>query len=133
MKIGFAGVIGDLSTWPVIGYSMTVVFCLGSSTLFHWFYPKSCKVKKVLHRLDLASISVLIWGSCMAVTVYVFYCDKFWLWFYSMIMSILCGIVFTISMQDWIYHPSTKAFRGYMYIALGITSAAPIIHGCLTS
>ena len=123
--------IGDLETWPIICYSCTVIFCLGSSAIFHWFYPKSLRMMTILNRLDLAAISVLIWGSCMSMTVYIFYCHKIWLYFYLALMTLLCLFVFVVSMQDWIYHPSKIAFRGYMYIALGVASAAPLAHSII--
>lgn len=126
-------VIGDLPTWPIIMYSATAVFCMGSSALFHLFYCKCHNTKTVLNRLDLASISVLIWGSCMSMTIYIFYCSTFWLYFYVTVMTMLCAFVFTVSMQDWIYHPSKIAFRGNMYVALGVASAAPVIHSLISS
>ena len=87
----------------------------------------------ILNRLDLASISVLTWGSAVAMIIYIFYCTPIWMYFYLGICTMLAAFVFTVSMQDWIYHPTKRAFRGNMYVALGVTCAAPVLHCALST
>ena len=65
----------QLETWPIYMYIACVCCCLGSSTTYHCFYPCNKKAAKILHRLDIASIAILIFGSAASVVYYAFYCN----------------------------------------------------------
>lgn len=120
--------MNGLEIWPIVLFLSTAVFCLGCSTVFHWFHPKNHKVCKILNRLDLAGISLLIYGSAVAALFYFFYCQQSWFWIYFVILSIASGTIFGISMMDWFYMNKYKALRTYVYIALGIFSGLSMIH-----
>lgn len=114
-------------------YFGSAIFCLGSSTIFHWFSPKSPRVYKILNRIDLASITWMIWGSSNSLIFYSFYCQKGWFFFYALTLTLACTIVFTLSMQDWIYKNSFRRFRGNMYVLLGLFSGVSVFHTVVVS
>lgn len=120
--------ISDLETWPLVLFLSTAVFCLGCSTVFHWFHPKNQRLCKILNRLDLAGISILIYGSSVAALFYVFYCQKIVFWIYFALLTASCGTVFGISMMDWFYTNENKPLRTYVYIGLGLFSGGALVH-----
>ena len=126
--IGYIGVTNDLETWPIFLYFFSAVFCLGSSTIFHWFNAKSAYTFKMLNRIDLASITMLIWGSSNSVMYYVFYCEEIWFYIYGGILTVACFCVFTTSMRDWIYLHQHRKTKGNMYVCLGLFSALGAFH-----
>lgn len=120
--------IEGLEIWPIVLYILTAIFCLGSSAAFHWMYVRNQWLMMILNRLDLASISVLIYGSSASILYYIFYCEKLYFYIYFTVLTVTCAIIFTMSMQDWIYQPGMAAFRGNMYIGLGIFSGVAMVH-----
>lgn len=127
-KIGIDNYHESLQIWPILLYISTVVFCLGSSTIFHLFHPKNPQLMKILNRIDLAGISFLIYGSSIAMIYYAFYCQQIYFWLYFTVLGLVSSFVFGVSMQDWVYHKSKAAFRGNMYVALGIFSGFSFLH-----
>ena len=123
--------IDNLETWPIVLFLLTAVFCLGSSTIFHWFHPKNPSVCKILNRIDLAGVSILIYGSSIAALFYSFYCQMNLFWIYFTIMTIACSTIFGISMMDWFYLNKYKALRTYVYIFLGLLSGVAMLHAIL--
>lgn len=131
--LGYANIIEDLETWPILLYFSCAIFCLGSSTIFHWFNPKNRTVFKILNRIDLASISFMIWGSTTSVLFYCFYCDKFWFYFYFVLLIVSCSSVFVVSMFNFLYQNSYRKFRGNMYVILGLFSSVSVIQSAMMS
>lgn len=66
----------DLEIWPIYIMLVSSIFCLGCSAQYHLFSVISEKANSVLSRLDYASISILISGSCWPPYYYFFYCEK---------------------------------------------------------
>lgn len=123
--------IADLEVWPVVLFLTTATFCLGCSTIFHWFHPKNAKVCKILNRLDLAGITILIYGSSVGALFYTFYCQKGYFWTYFAIMTVASSTLFGVSMMDWFYHNKYKTLRTYLYIILGLLAGVSLIHALL--
>ena len=48
-----------LKTYPIAIFLITAIFCLGSSAVFHLFNPISLPIFTILHKIDLAGVSVL--------------------------------------------------------------------------
>ena len=83
---------------------------------------------KILNRIDLGGISILIYGSTVSIIYYAFYCEMLYFYIYFTILTLSCGFVFAVSMQDWVYEKDKSKFRGNMYVALGIFSATSAFH-----
>lgn len=130
-KLGLEKVMADLEIWPLFVFLSTAVFCLGCSTVFHWFHPKNHKVCKILNRLDLAGISILIYGSSIAALFYIFYCQKGWFWVYFTLLTVASTSIFGISMMDWFYLNKYKPLRTYVYIILGLFSGISLVHALI--
>lgn len=109
----------------------TATFCLGCSTIFHWFHPKNSNVCKILNRLDLAGITILIYGSSVGALFYTFYCQKACFWTYFTIMTIASSTLFAVSMMDWFYQNKYKTLRTYLYIILGLLAGVSMMHALL--
>lgn len=118
----------DLEIWPIIVYICCVLFCLISSTAYHWFYPLNPKISKILHRLDLSAIAFLIFGSVFGLVYYSFYCDTFWRCFWSITQFVSCFSAFAFSMTDWFNQEKYIKFKGIVYAIVGIFAGAPSFH-----
>ena len=122
------GNLQPLSKTPVIIFLLTAFFCLSSSVVFHLFYPISLVVFKILHRLDMAGISILNFGSSFAMFYYYFHCDPILQRIYSIVIGVFCAIVFTVSMGETIHKPSYLRWKSLMYAGLGLSNLVPIVH-----
>lgn len=117
-----------LEVYPFFIYLSSVIFCLMSSAIYHWFYTISETIHKFLHKFDMAGISILVFGSSFAVFYYSFYCMPFFRILYSILSFITCFTVFIVSMGDKIHTiPYVKA-KATMYASLGISNAFPYLH-----
>lgn len=131
-SFGLDTLVSDLEVWPIVLFLATGVFCLGCSTIFHWFHPKNENISKILNRIDLAGISILIYGSSVCGLYYLFYCKPTIFWIYFAILTASCGSIFGISMMDWFYLAKYNALRTYVYIILGIFSAIGMVHAIIS-
>lgn len=118
----------SLEIYPFLIYYASVIFCLLCSTIYHWFFPISETIYKLLHKLDLAGISILIFGSNFAVQFYYFYCMPNLLIFYSSFMFFFCSVVFICIMQGTINKKENVIKRTIMFVGLGLSSTAPVVH-----
>ena len=88
----------------------------------------SWTVNKVLNRLDYAGVCILIGGTTFPPMYYGFYCKPTLAFSYLFLCNLACGIVFVISMFDFIHTPKYFIIKGYMYGGLGVSMALPFIH-----
>lgn len=63
-----------VSRWPIMVFLVTALFCLGSSTIYHWFCCIGRDTSNLLVALDHAAISALIAGSYFPIMYYSFWC-----------------------------------------------------------
>ena len=117
-----------LQTYPFLIYLACAFFCLISSCIYHWFFPISKTVFKLLHRLDMAGISILIFGSTYAILFYFFYCTPTLFRIYSTLCFIFCFTVFIVSLGEAINKPENCVYKSSMFAGLGLTNIIPIGH-----
>lgn len=122
-----------LEYYPIIIYIICAITCLGFSAIFHTFTGMSYKVHKILHRLDMAGISILNFGSSYAVFFYAFYCRPLVSTIYVSILFIACLIVFIVSLGDKIHLHEYVRYKGLMFAFLGLSNVVPFTHLCLLS
>ena len=68
----------DLEVFPIIVFLINVLLMMFFSIVYHTFRPKSPRVFRVLHFLDLSGISFFNFGGSLAVHYYYSYCDNFY-------------------------------------------------------
>ena len=118
----------NLEYYPIVIFIFSAIFCLGSSAIFHLFNEMDKKIFKILHKIDLAGISILIMGSCFPITYYYFYCLPYHRFCYSFFSCFTCIGVFVISMGDRIHKAENNHLKGLMYGTLGISNVVPVSH-----
>lgn len=123
----------QLETYPIAVFLTTVVFCLLSSTIFHLFNPISKCVYTVLHKTDLAGISILIFGSAFAMFHYYFYCQPIVLIVYGACIFVFCFGAFFVSLGDAIHLERNVKWKSLMYAVLGLINVVPMVHMMLLS
>ena len=117
-----------LEIYPIIIFAFTAFFCLMSSTIFHLFYPISKHIYKILHKLDLAGISILNFGSSFSMFYYYFYCMNTFNMIYSVSIFIACFTVFFVSLTEKIHLEENVKWKALMYAGLGLSNIVPISH-----
>ena len=65
-----------VSRWPLFINMASAAICMGFSALFHLFFVYSPNVSSFLARLDYAGITILIFGSAMPSTNYLYACSE---------------------------------------------------------
>lgn len=113
---------------PMIIYLLSVFTCLGLSTTFHVFYSISHKVSKILQRLDMAGISILIFGSSFSSHYYLFKCMPLHHYFYSSFALVTCFGVFIASMFEKFHKAEFTYIKGLMFGVLGVGNGISMIH-----
>jgi adiponectin receptor len=117
-----------LEIYPIVIFSLTAFFCLMSSCIFHLFYPISKSVYKILHKMDLAGIAILNFGSSFAMFYYYFYCMTTFNRIYSISIFIACFTVFFVSLTEKIHLERNVKWKSLMYAALGLSNILPTSH-----
>lgn len=127
-RFGLEKMISNLEIWPILLFLSTAVFCLGCSTIFHWFHQKNNTISNILNKLDQAGISILIYGSTVSLLYYLSYCKKMFFLIYFIIFTVSSSTIFCLSMMDWFYSNENKALRTYILIGLGLVSGGAMFH-----
>jgi adiponectin receptor len=117
-----------LKTYPIAVFLSTAIFCLLSSTIFHLFNPISLKIFTILHKIDLAGISILNFGSVFAMYYYYFYCMLIPFQIYVSVFFCFCFGVFFISLGDDIHLEKNVHWKSSMYAGLGLINLVPMMH-----
>lgn len=117
-----------MAIWPIIIYFLSATFCLGASATYHWLYPKGATFYKILHRMDLAGITILIFGSCVPILYYTFYCNPGPFYFYLLLQFCSCFGTFFCSMCDWFHAESFRTYKGMIYAGCGLFAGALCFH-----
>lgn len=113
----------SLETWPFLLYIATVVFCFSASSVFHLFSPLNKKIHTLLNRLDFGGIAVLIWGSSISVHYYILHCHQTFFFYFSLGLTLICGLVFAINLSDFFYQPKYRETRAWLFIIAGLSSS----------
>lgn len=130
-KMVTSAVYPHLEYFPIVVYILCVVACLGFSAVFHTFKCVSHPVHKILHRLDMAGISFLNFGSSYGFFYYAFYCRPFIKNLYSLLLLVACAIVFVVSLGDTIHKHHNAKYKGLMFAFLGLSNLIPFTHLCI--
>ena len=120
----------DISTWPLLAFFCSAVFCMGCSAIYHLCYVISPHVMSVLSRLDYAGISILIAGSSYPPCYYIFYCEFNWVIFYLSILSLSGLICFTLTLIPSFYQPQWRGFRAVLFVCYGFLTFPLMVHSC---
>lgn len=123
----------SLERYPIAIFLCTAIFCLLSSTIFHLFHPISLRIYTILHKIDLAGISILNFGSSFAMYYYYFYCMTVPLTIYCTFIFLFCFGVFFISLGNAIHLEENVHWKSLMYAGLGLINLVPLIHICVLS
>lgn len=117
-----------LTNLPLLVYILSAIFCLGSSGFFHTFQPISEKAFRFYQRLDMAGISVLIFGSAYCSNQYFFHCNPPLRSFYCWLSFIICFAVFVRTLSPKMHSHKNQASKGLMFGALGLINGFQIFH-----
>ncbi|KAG8813991.1 hypothetical protein FRC17_001342 [Serendipita sp. 399] len=103
------------------------LICLFLSGTFHMMTCHSKPVHDIFHRLDYAGIVTLTVGSFYPAVYYGFYCDSktaaFWL---ALLTLSGAGTAYTVLSPTYAT-PEYRRTRAYLFIALGLSGALPVI------
>jgi len=120
--------IVDVSKWPFFVFLMSAIICLSSSATFHLCGSLSPKTHSFLAKLDYASISILIAGSCYPPVYYAFFYESKWAILYLTNITLLSFIVLLVSLHSKFATPRYRPVKGVLYITLGLLAGLPVLH-----
>ncbi|TKA71704.1 hypothetical protein B0A55_07149 [Friedmanniomyces simplex] len=110
-------------------YFLGAVACLGMSATYHAISNHSQAVAKFGNRLDYMGIIFLIWGSFIPSIYYGFSAEPELVRLYwSMITTIGAGTLAVVMLPKF-RSPEWRPFRAFMFVAMGLSAAVPVIHG----
>lgn len=109
-----------VSIGPIIFYCVSVIFCLGFSTIYHIWSPYSKKINKFLQRLDMGGICVLIFGSSLASNYYFFYCRPLWKNLFTGISLFTNLMGFLATMIPHMHKREYNWIKGVLFSIIGV-------------
>lgn len=114
-------------------FLVSAIICLTCSATFHTLACHSQPVAKSINRLDYVGIVVLIVGSNIPALRYGLYCHPNVHHFY-LSMILLWGMLamYTV-VQPKYATPKFRPVRAGVFVALGLSGVAPILHGVYLS
>lgn len=118
----------SLTIHPKIVYCISAFLCLGFSTIFHIWFPLSKSVNDVLQRLDMAGISILIFGSCYAANYYFYYCRRAYQIFWITIAFVTNFSGFLITMMPSIHKVQYAWLKGVVFSIIGVFNGLSIFN-----
>lgn len=117
---------------PLFIFIISAMICLGSSAICHLFNAYSRHVSSLVSRMDYAGISILIAGSYYPVIFYIFYCKELYIWLYLGGITVCSFGVFVVALSPDFQKPEFRAFRGFIFLLLGLLGVIPVAHVCMT-
>ena len=111
-------------------YCICAIKCFFMSSLFHLHSHQPYKTFRLFSCLDYAGISIMIMGSCILLTYYVYYCDDTFrtLWIFLTVLVSFVGILGPF-FEPFAKHPSLRAI---CYIASAGISGLPVGYHMIT-
>lgn len=118
-------------------FLVSAILCLGFSATFHTFACHSkvvrgsmlTQVSKSINRLDYVGIVVLIVGSNIPALRYGLYCHQKIHDFYLALILIWGTLALFTVVQSKYATPRFRPIRAGVFVALGLSGVAPIVHG----
>eukprot|EP00347_Sterkiella_histriomuscorum_P022857 403336892 len=119
-----------VSKWPLFVHMISASLCLGFSAIFHLFYVYSEDMNSFLAKLDYAGITILIFGSTVPSIEYVFACNQVAgiKQFFMIQVTVVCFIVFVITLMPVFSRTEFKWLRGSMFLILGFAVSSPLLY-----
>ncbi|PVF98860.1 HlyIII-domain-containing protein [Serendipita vermifera] len=111
-------------TFFMIG-AMTCLFLSGS---YHMMCSHSSPIHDIFHRLDYSGIVILTVGSFYPAVYYGFYCDEWIATFWLVLLTISGGAAAYMVLSPTYSTAAYRRTRAYLFIALGLGGALPVIH-----
>eukprot|EP00835_Amoeboradix_gromovi_P002327 NODE_130_length_18488_cov_0.389961.p4 type:complete len:316 gc:universal NODE_130_length_18488_cov_0.389961:97-1044(+) len=105
-------------------YCICATKCFFMSSLYHLHCHQCYKTYRIFMCLDFAGISVMIMGSCILMTYYIYYCDPFmqFTWLTLSVLTSLVGILGPF-FESFSKHPWLRAV---CYTTSGAFSGLPV-------
>ena len=117
----------EVSKWPIVAYLITALFCLGCSTICHWFYDKDPNnLGRIVATLDYWGIVILINGTSYPFISYRYACGYLIVYRYVfvVILSVLTLVLMVVTMYPTFLKPIPKAI---LFSSFGLFCLVPAI------
>ncbi|KAG8840614.1 hypothetical protein FRB91_005886 [Serendipita sp. 411] len=108
------------------------LICLFLSGAFHTMSCHSKPIHDVFHRLDYAGIVILTVGSFYPAVYYGYYCDPKMASFWLAVLTLTGASTAYIVLSPTYATPAYRRTRAYLFIALGLSGALPVLQLLIT-
>ncbi|KAK1248330.1 hypothetical protein MKX08_006550 [Trichoderma sp. CBMAI-0020] len=110
-------------------FIITVVICLGLSTIYHTLMNHSSNIEQLWLQFDLVGIVVLILGLFISGIYMVFWCEPLERKLYWLMIGILGSFTIFIMLSSYFQGQEFRILRTLVFIGTGLSGFAPLIHG----
>ncbi|XP_073274002.1 heptahelical transmembrane protein 4 [Primulina huaijiensis] len=133
MKEDLANIIAPLmvrpiTRWPFFAFLGGAMFCLLASSTCHLISCHSKRVSYIMLRLDYAGIAALISTSFYPPVYYSFMCYPLFCNLYMGFITLLGIGTILVSLLPVFQNPEYRKFRALLFLAMGLSGVAPILH-----
>jgi adiponectin receptor len=116
---------GDTAAWAC--FAVGCLGCLGCSSIFHILMNHSNEMFRRTITLDYLGIVILIWGSNVVATRFLFWCDTtMQLCFMGFITAFGVSVMVTMLVPKFMA-PKYRVFRAVLFTAMGGSGLVPIL------
>ena len=124
--------VAEVKYWPMYVYLVGAMACMLCSSLAHTFSICSPRANKWWWRIDYVGIAVMICCSFYPLVYYIFLEHVYWRRFYMVAITILGTGVATVSLLERFQDDRYRAFRAWIFVALGTCGIFPGVHAICT-
>ena len=109
---------------------VSMIICLGLSAVYHLFHCIGKKEEDRLALFDFGGIAILIMGSSYPPIFYPFACQPVFHTrdMFLIIVTISSTLAFGTLFNETLASGKCRAFRGVLFLVLGISASAPLIY-----
>jgi len=107
-----------------------MIICLGLSAVYHLFHCIGKKEEDQLALLDFGGIAILIMGSSYPPIFYPFACQPVFFTrnIFLCIITFSSTLAFGSLFNKTLASGKCRAFRGVLFLVLGLSAAAPLFY-----
>ena len=118
-----------VTSWPLIAYLITAMFCLGCSTTCHLCYVKNERISKIVSNLDYWGIALLFLGSTYPFISFKYACGHyiFYRYIFVTIVSIFTVACMVLTVKSAFMNPINRAL---LFTSFGVSVLVPTVGLC---
>lgn len=117
-----------MTVTPMLIYEFSAVVCLTLSSIMHIYWVKDKNTCEKTHKLDLAGIVIMIFGSSVSMIYYQFYCFEGLKTMYLVLNAIAASLVIFTMTCGAHFLRNSNSYSSAIYIFQALVAFVPYFH-----